>query len=82
MLKGELPVIRQIKNMILRIKSMFNKAMEQELDAVGVIEVILILVIIIGLVLIFREEIGKIIQNAFDSILSDAEGINETIVIE
>ena len=56
--------------------------MEQELDAVGVIEVILILVIIIGLVLIFREEIGKIIQNAFDSILSDAEGINETIVIE
>ena len=68
--------------MILRLKGIFKKAMEQELDAVGVIEVILILVIIIGLVLIFREEIGKIIQNAFDSILSDAEGINETIVIE
>ncbi len=68
--------------MILRIKGIFKKTMEQELDAVGVIEVILILVIIIGLVLIFREEIGKIIQSAFDSILSDAEGINETIVIE
>jgi hypothetical protein len=54
----------------------------KELDAVGVIEVILILVIIIGLVLIFREEIGTIVQNAFDSILSDASGINEKIVIE
>jgi hypothetical protein len=55
---------------------------KKELDAVGVIEVILILVIIIGLVLIFREQIGAIIQKAFDSILSNTEGINERIVIE
>ena len=64
------------------IRSFYKNIVEQKLDAVGVIEIILILVIIIGLVLIFREQIGAIIQKAFDSILSDAEGINEAIVIE
>ena len=53
----------------------------KELDGVGVIEVILILVIIIGLVLIFREQIGDIIEAAFDSINSDAGGIGEKIDI-
>lgn len=64
------------------IKSIYKSIAERELDAVGVIEIILILVIIIGLVLIFREQIGAIIQNAFASILSDADGIKEAIVIE
>ena len=52
-----------------------------QLDGVGVIEVILILVIIIGLVLIFRNQIGEIIQKAFASILSDVDGINTKIDI-
>ncbi|MDF2905081.1 MAG: putative rane protein [Herbinix sp.] len=68
--------------MKFHIRYLFKNIADKELDAVGVIEVILILVIIIGLVLIFREQIGTIIQNAFDSILSDADGINEAIVIE
>ena len=67
--------------MKLRIKRFFSNLTQEELDAVGVIEVILILVIIIGLVLIFREEIGKIIQAAFTSINSDAGGIGEKIEI-
>ena len=65
-----------------RVKIFYRNVTKKELDAVGVIEVILILVIIIGLVLIFREQIGTIIQSAFASILSDTEGINEAIVIE
>ena len=68
--------------MKLIINNHYRKIAEKELEAVGVIEVILILVIIIGLVLIFREQIGSIIQSAFASILSDADGINEAIVIE
>ena len=67
---------------MFKVRNFYQGIMKKELDAVGVIEIILILVIIIGLVLIFREQIGTIIQNAFASILSDAEGINETIVIE
>lgn len=72
----------QEQNMKLYLKNLYRNITQEELDAVGVIEVILILVIIIGLVLIFREQIGTIIQSAFDSILSDADGINEAIVIE
>jgi hypothetical protein len=67
--------------MIIKIKMFFNDCIHKELDAVGVIEVILILVIIIGLVLIFRNQISDIIEVAFESINSDASGIGETIEI-
>ncbi len=44
----------------------------REEDGVGVVEIILILVILIGLVLMFKEEIGKIIDKAFKSIRDDS----------
>ncbi len=67
--------------MKLKLEKFFSKFTKEELDAVGVIEVILILVIIIGLVLIFREEIGSIIEAAFASINSDAGDIGQKIEI-
>ncbi len=67
--------------MRLKVKKFFNQFTHEEVDAVGVIEVILILVIIIGLVLIFREEIGNIIEAAFASINSDASDIGQKIEI-
>ena len=39
---------------------------------VGVIEIVLILVILIGLVLVFKEQITQIVNNAFASISGDA----------
>ncbi len=51
------------------------KAFIKEEDGVGVVEIILILVILIGLVLMFKEEIGKIIEKAFKSIRDDSEKI-------
>lgn len=39
---------------------------------VGVIEIVLILVILIGLVLVFKEQITTIVTNAFSSISGDA----------
>ena len=39
---------------------------------VGVIEVVLILVILIGLVLIFKDQITSIVSNALSSISGDA----------
>jgi hypothetical protein len=68
--------------MMIKIKKFFRDLIHKEFDAVGVIEVILILVIIIGLVLIFRNQIGDIIEVAFESINSDASGIGEEIRIE
>jgi Flp pilus assembly pilin Flp len=68
--------------MMIKTKNFFSGFIRKEVDAVGVIEVILILVIIIGLVLIFRNQIGDIIEVAFESINSDASGIGEEIRIE
>ena len=39
---------------------------------VGVIEIVLILVILIGLVLVFKEQITAILNNAFTAISGDA----------
>lgn len=68
--------------MINHIKHFYRKITAKQVDAIGVIEIILILVIIIGLVLIFRNQIVAIIQTAFDSITSNTEGINSEISIE
>lgn len=42
---------------------------------VGVIEIVLILVVLIGLVLVFKEQITAIVNNAFTSISGDATQI-------
>ena len=39
---------------------------------VGVIEIVLILVVLIGLVLVFKEQITSIVNNAFTAISGDA----------
>ena len=49
--------------------------MKREVKAVGVIEVVLILVILIGLVLIFKEQITGVVTNAFSEITGDVESI-------
>jgi Flp pilus assembly pilin Flp len=43
-----------------------------EEDGVGVVEVILILVILIGLVVIFKDRVEKIVNAAFKSITNDS----------
>lgn len=64
-----------------KFKDFVSKAATVRLDGIGVIEIILILVIIIGLVLIFRNQIAEIIQDAFASINSDTGEITTDIVI-
>lgn len=49
--------------------------MKKEVKAVGVIEVVLILVILIGLVLIFKEQITGIVTGAFSEITGDVNKI-------
>lgn len=44
----------------------------QDDRGVGVIEIVLILVILIGLVLVFKQQITTIITNAFATISGDA----------
>ena len=67
--------------MMEKIKRSYWSVATKQLEGVGVIEVILILVVIIGLVLIFREQIGQIIEDAFDAINGDTTEIRDKIVI-
>lgn len=47
----------------------------KEEDGIGVVEIILILVILIGLVLLFKDKIGEIVKNALDTINTDSNSI-------
>ena len=44
-------------------------------SGVGVVEVILILVVLIGLVVIFRDQLTTIINGIFDRIVTDSNAI-------
>lgn len=46
-----------------------------EKRGVGVVEVILILVVLIGLVIIFKSQLTSLVQNIFKKIVSDSSGI-------
>lgn len=58
-----------------RIAAIWNIVKKDQQEGIGVIEIILILVIIIGLVLIFREQITNILNNIFTSISGDVDTI-------
>ncbi|CRZ35741.1 putative flagellin with Flp1-like domain [Herbinix hemicellulosilytica] len=54
-----------------RIRDMTNKFrrfMSAEASGIGVVEIILIIVVLIGLVIIFRDNIQEVIQTLFDRI--------------
>ncbi|MBO4395133.1 MAG: hypothetical protein J5819_02155 [Eubacterium sp.] len=46
-----------------------------EEDAIGVVEIILILVVLIALVLLFKDQIVKVVNDAFKSFNSDSSEI-------
>lgn len=47
----------------------------REEDGVGVVEVILILVVLIGLVIIFKSQLTTLVNNIFKKITSQSNGI-------
>lgn len=57
------------------MKERIGRFMTNQQEGIGVVEIILILVIIIGLVLIFKDQITSIINDAFDAITGDTSEI-------
>ena len=47
----------------------------KEEDGVGVVELILILVVLIGLVLIFKEQLTKLVESIFEKIVSESSKV-------
>nr|WP_296262854.1 Flp1 family type IVb pilin [uncultured Merdimonas sp.] len=44
-------------------------------DGIGVVEIILILVVLIGLVIIFKSQLTSLVQTIFEKITSESAGI-------
>ena len=55
-------------------KEMIRGMLEEE-EGVGVIEVVLILVVLIGLVIIFKEQITKLLENIFKEVNSQSKEV-------
>lgn len=53
----------------------YLKKILTEERGIGVVEVILILVVLIGLVLIFKSQLTSLVQNIFQKITSESAGI-------
>ena len=53
----------------------YLKRILSEERGIGVVEVILILVVLIGLVLIFKSQLTSLVQNIFQKITSESAGI-------
>ena len=58
-------------NVVKRIKGSLTRFLKEE-DGVGVVEVILILVVLIGMVLIFKKQITELVNNIFKTINREA----------
>lgn len=56
-----------------RIRHALNNLKEEE--GIGVVEVILILVVLIGLVIIFKSQLTSLVQSIFEKIVSESSGI-------
>lgn len=59
----------------LRMRNEGLKDFLREEDGVGVVEVILILVVIIGLVLIFKEQLSTLVESLFETINDKAGSV-------
>ena len=51
------------------------KQVLQEEDGIGVVEIILIMVVLIGLVLIFKSQLTSLVETIFEKITSESSGI-------
>ncbi len=53
----------------------FLKRLWEEDDGIGTVEIILILVVLIGLVIIFKSQLTSLVNNIFKKIVSQSNGI-------
>lgn len=61
--------------MIQEENESWMKNLIQDEAGIGVVEVILILVVLIGLVLIFKTQLTELVESIFETIVSDSSGI-------
>ena len=67
-------MIGMLKTVLRRIGSILREAAGDD-SGIGVVEVILILVVLIGLVVIFRDQLTGIVNGIFGRIAEDANAL-------
>ena len=60
----------KVKNQLMKVKEFWENE-----DGMGTVEIILIIVVLVGLVLIFKEQITNIINSLFSKISSQTEQV-------
>ena len=58
----------------MHIKKFLMRLYEED-DGIGTVEIILILVVLIGLVIIFKSQLTSLVNNIFKKIVSQSNGI-------
>ena len=69
--KGKEILSNDSKHNMKKLKRIFM--LEQ--DGIGVVEIILILVVLIGLLIIFKDQLTLIVENVFKAIVADTDKI-------
>ena len=64
----------QLMQSVKRQNGLLRRFAEEE-DAVGVVEIILILVVLIGLVIIFKEQLPNLVQSILSKIAKQSNSI-------
>lgn len=59
---------------LMELKKLARNFIEEE-DAVGVVEIILILVVLIGLVILFKEQLTDLVKNILSKITKQSNSI-------
>ncbi len=67
-------ILNTIRSILCGIKVIFSDA-DEDNRGIGVVEVILILVVLIGLVVIFRDQLTGLVNNIFGRISEDANAL-------
>ena len=52
-----------------------NRRFKEDNSGIGVVELILILVVLIGLVVIFRDQLTSLINGIFERIVNDSQAV-------
>ena len=69
-------IISTVKKKEVYFMEKWKEFMAEE-DGVGVVEVILILVVLIGLVLIFKDQLTVLVNNIFKTITTESQKVCE-----
>ncbi|RGD64393.1 hypothetical protein DXA98_10835 [Lachnospiraceae bacterium OF09-6] len=59
---------------MMHMKKFLMRLYEED-DGIGTVEIILILVVLIGLVIIFKSQLTSLVNNIFKKIVSQSNGI-------